>query len=728
MCGAMDTTRLLFVSHSHEDDPFCLRLIADLRANLGVEAVWYDTSGGLHGGDDWWNRILAEITERPYFLVVLSPNASASKYVQEEMSIAYRLKVELGTRLRPVRLADSPRRVDWGGVQEFDFTQAGDPARYAAALTELLRSIDPKLTAPKISDPSVSPTPGVPDRPLSPTERLAQEAHAAYGHEHWSDVLDKTAILIERAAMTPTLWRERASATFALDDSVGGLAVIKQALNAGVDDADTLLVYARLIAKAATGQQARAGDDQRAVEMLSRAYALASLDDTATHLAILEEMIAVLDAFGRLGVSTWNDEYARRVRDARRMAPDDPRWALREIQVLLKEGQYDKSLAAARTLPNTRDSALTLSDWRTAIASAAMVENWPAYDALLDAAAHAGVDPGIIARWHLDFPHFVPKVTLSGYSGYMRSLAWSRDGTRLAIIGGGGSNKGIWDAASGRLLVTLSEGRGAAVKRMFAKALDDRHSATIFSSLSWSPDGTRVAAGTSEMGKLAIVWDANSGDPLITLRGDHYYDPFSGVTTTVIWSPDGARIATAGGGVRLWDASSWRPLVTLAGGEPLVWSLDGKRLATTGSDCVQVWDALSGRLLATLADGQAPMAWSPNGTRLAMRGNDRYSADGEGVGIWEVASGQRLATLFGPTEYATNVSWTPDGERLVGAMFGRPAMWDATNGEELNSVPPGGSETQKGVQSVAWAFDGQQVAVVDKPNSEHATVQIWGKE
>ncbi len=76
---SMATPRI-FVSHSHMDDAFGQRLIADLRRDLGSEdAVWYDVSGGLHGGDAWWRRIVAEITTRDTFIVVLSPDAVASK-------------------------------------------------------------------------------------------------------------------------------------------------------------------------------------------------------------------------------------------------------------------------------------------------------------------------------------------------------------------------------------------------------------------------------------------------------------------------------------------------------------------------------------------------------------------------------------------------------------------------------------------------------------------------
>src|SRR5262245_44671308 len=180
----MATTHGLFVSHSHEDDAFCRRLIDDLRANLGEDAVWYDTSGGLHGSDDWWDRMVAEITVRPFFLVVLSPAASASNWVPEEMKIAFRQHVELGKRLLPVRLADAPRREDWKSIQEFDFTLASDPARYATALAEILQAIDSSLATPVIGTPSGAPSgapiPATPERPLSAIERLAREAHTAY--------------------------------------------------------------------------------------------------------------------------------------------------------------------------------------------------------------------------------------------------------------------------------------------------------------------------------------------------------------------------------------------------------------------------------------------------------------------------------------------------------------------------------------------------------------------
>jgi ribonuclease BN (tRNA processing enzyme) len=61
----------IFISHSHKDNAFGLHLVKDLRAQMGEDAIWYDISGGLRGGDEWWNTIVQEITSRDIFIVVL---------------------------------------------------------------------------------------------------------------------------------------------------------------------------------------------------------------------------------------------------------------------------------------------------------------------------------------------------------------------------------------------------------------------------------------------------------------------------------------------------------------------------------------------------------------------------------------------------------------------------------------------------------------------------------
>ncbi|HEY7849139.1 MAG TPA: toll/interleukin-1 receptor domain-containing protein, partial [Ktedonobacterales bacterium] len=341
----------IFISHSHEDHDFCLKLIGDLRARFGEDAIWYDASGGQHGltgGEAWWDEIVAEITARPYFLVVLSPHAVASRWVPQEMGIAFRQHVELGKRLLPVRLADAPRRADWAGLQEFNFAE---PRAYIEALAELIQAIDPlrQASRPAAAPVAVAPTPPSPQQAL--LQRLTQEAHTAYGRERWSDALDRTDVLIARDAMAPALWRERASAALALGDATAALDAVDRTLRADPDDLETLRLRARILL--------RQGQTERAVESLTLANTLAPLDDGVTRLPLLAELADALTALSR-----WGD-LLRRCGDALYLAPQDPTWLRRRRSALIGLNQSSDALAAAQTLaarPDaTADDALTLA-------------------------------------------------------------------------------------------------------------------------------------------------------------------------------------------------------------------------------------------------------------------------------------------------------------------------------------------------------------------------------
>ena len=117
----------------------------------------------------------------------------------------------------------------------------------------------------------------------------------------------------------------------------------------------------------------------------------------------------------------------------------------------------------------------------------------------------------------------------------------------------------------------------------------------------------------------------------------------------VVFSPDGARIASAGfdATVRVWDAVSGDELLTIRGHSDWVWSVafspDGRRIASGGGDrTVRVWDAASGEKLLTLS-GHSDSVWavvfSPEGARIASAGNDAT------VRVWDSASGDELLTV-----------------------------------------------------------------------------------
>ena len=103
----------IFISHSSKDHHFCLQLVQDLQRVLEDEdAVWYDVHGGLAGSDAWWHTIEQELSTRNIFIVVLSPEAVTSKWVNDEIHIALRRTNDSdhASRMRVFSICISPVR------------------------------------------------------------------------------------------------------------------------------------------------------------------------------------------------------------------------------------------------------------------------------------------------------------------------------------------------------------------------------------------------------------------------------------------------------------------------------------------------------------------------------------------------------------------------------------------------------------------------------------------
>ncbi|MGH8070026.1 MAG: tetratricopeptide repeat protein [Candidatus Entotheonellia bacterium] len=200
--------------------------------------------------------------------------------------------------------------------------------------------------------------------------------------------------------------------------------------------------------------------------------------------------------------------------------------------------------------------------------------------------------------------------------------------------------------------------------------------------VAFSPDGARLA--TTSHDQTAKVWDASSGQALLTLAG--HTEAVSGVA----FSPDGARLATTSHDqtAKVWDASAGQALLTLAGHTETVsgvaFSPDGARLATASGDgTAKVWDASAGRELLTLTGhtaGVNGVAFSPDGTRLATTSHDQTAK------VWDASAGQALLTLAGHTAGVTGVALSPDGARLATASGDGTVRVYALNIEDLMAL------------------------------------------
>lgn len=85
----------VFVSHSSEDDIWCRDFVQELRQS-GAN-VWYDEHN--LAPTILLSALANEITKRPIFVVILSPDAVMSKYVNLEINIAVSLQVEEPNRV-----------------------------------------------------------------------------------------------------------------------------------------------------------------------------------------------------------------------------------------------------------------------------------------------------------------------------------------------------------------------------------------------------------------------------------------------------------------------------------------------------------------------------------------------------------------------------------------------------------------------------------------------------
>jgi WD40 repeat protein/tRNA A-37 threonylcarbamoyl transferase component Bud32 len=240
--------------------------------------------------------------------------------------------------------------------------------------------------------------------------------------------------------------------------------------------------------------------------------------------------------------------------------------------------------------------------------------------------------------------------------------------------------------------------------------------------VAFSPDGARLASAGAD--GTVRVWDRQAAKEILTLRGP------DDAIAAVAFSPDGQCLAagTAAGTLRVWDAAQGKEVVTwrghAAGVTGLAFDSDGRRLASTGKgewNCVELklWDPTDGKPLAGAASPNilAAVAFSPNGRRLVTAGHD------EVVAMWDASTLHGISNLKGRNRWAvpwSSVAYSADGGLIAaGSPAGLVRVWDAATAQELfSAVTP----SQTGVSGLA--FSGRDARFLAAATTDN-TIQGW---
>ena len=351
--------------------------------------------------------------------------------------------------------------------------------------------------------------------------------------------------------------------------------------------------------------------------------------------------------------------------------------------------------------------------------------------------ASAGED-GEVRLW--DAPSFRLRLALAGHSDMVTCLAFSPSGAILATGSLDASVK-LWETGSGQERASLHghfDGVSAVAfapeaRQMATGGFDGsvrlwEPAAPIFTpeaclsypgepaGVAFSADGQSLrAAGTAGV----VRWNVRAGWPFERAGKIEK-------ATALAAAPDGSRYATAapGGKVMLHRADNDERIATFEGDaatvRSLAFSADSRLLASGDQNgVVRVWDLIALRLSGSFATPGAPItcvAFSPDGTQLAVATADDRGKSAGSVTLWDVETRRQIGTLAGHERGALAVAFSPDGTTIATAgALGTIRVWDAATRSLRHSL------THSRCQSVAFSPDGRLLASAH----EAGDVVLW---
>ncbi|WP_298490680.1 WD40 repeat domain-containing protein [uncultured Chloroflexus sp.] len=313
-----------------------------------------------------------------------------------------------------------------------------------------------------------------------------------------------------------------------------------------------------------------------------------------------------------------------------------------------------------------------------------------------------------LAVWDIAAPGAPPVVR--AFTAAVRQVAFAPDGTTIATAGG--QENILWDLDSGEAswrvwanspaVAFTPDGRQALLRVRPVGEPDDRIGLrdvagdtlrllslpTNSPAFAMSPTGAGFVMSVSQRLRLydlttgAQIWAIDTPP---TLGG-----ALSGMPTSSppVFSPDGRFVAMGvNTEARVWDATNGTQLrvftheSTMSGVNQVAFAPGNAVLASVALDSVILWDMARGKAISTLKldDPErlfSDLAFAPDGALLAVTTRRNASVPDSQVLLWEVPTGQVVATLTGYSGAVTSVAFAPDGTLLASAATdGTVRLW-----------------------------------------------------
>ncbi len=354
----------------------------------------------------------------------------------------------------------------------------------------------------------------------------------------------------------------------------------------------------------------------------------------------------------------------------------------------------------------------------------------------------AGMD-GKAILW--DAATGTPLSEFGGHSMGVSRVAFSPDNTRIVTASYDGTAR-VWDVATRQVLATLSYENEAVTSVVFSP--DGRYVATAngTTAVVWeSASGRRVAETHhgAHINKVAFsfdsayvltaagdlvastpnaqrsrdptarVWEAATGRVVTDLRGH------TGMVYDAAFSPKADLVATASrdGTARVWAIPGGKQLAELAGHDGVVnlvtFDSTGRFIATASFDgTARVWTR-DGKLVADLRGHEGPLTdvnFSPSGDFVATASRDKTAR------VWSATTGQPLLTLRGHTGLLFVATFAPDSRWVLTTSADQTArVW----GPIASSVNLRADNFR--ITAAAFNHDGTKLVT----GSEDATAYVW---